>query len=156
MLSVVRGQIERRTLGRSGGAVRIAEHRNGGYPLAPSPDGKSVYYTGGRTDPSIWRAEVESGKEEKVLEGLLPGCWACWALGKEGLYYIGASTATGTDARLVVFDLETKKAKVLAEIPQPMPPLGTGALSVAPDGRRFLMVRVNRPNADVIRVEGFR
>ncbi len=155
ILYEVGGVVQRRRM-EGGGGARIVLHVNGGYPTASSPDGRYVYYTGGRTDPSIWRAEIQTGKEEKLLEGLLPGCWACWALGKKGLYYIGASTATGADAKLMVFDLTSGKARPLAEIPPPMPPLGTGALSVSPDGRRFLMVRVNRPNADVIRVEGFR
>jgi Tol biopolymer transport system component len=89
-----------------------------------------------------------------VVLGLLAGCWACWSLGKEGLYYIGGETATGAKAKLMLAEPESGSTRALAEIPPPMPPLGTGALSVSPDGRRFLLVRVNRSNTDIYRLDG--
>jgi Tol biopolymer transport system component len=99
---------------------------------------------------------VATGREEKVLDGLAPGCWACWALQGERLYSVSMGAAAWTDARLTALDLRTRKAEELATVPKPLAPLGTGALSVSPDGKRFLMVRVNRANTDVLRVEGFR
>lgn len=156
VLYVTEGLVQMRALEGGGAAVKIAQHATGGYPTASSADGRWVYFTGGRTDPSVWRAEVASGQKEKVLEGLLPGCWACWALSGERLYFISASAATGADAKLMELELGTRAVRELAEVPPPMAPLGTGALTVTPDGRRFLMVRVNRANTDVVRVEGFR
>ncbi|MBI4892991.1 MAG: PD40 domain-containing protein [Acidobacteria bacterium] len=154
LIYLVEGTLRKREFGDAGKDTPIAKHTDGGYPTQSSADGRYIYYTGGRTDPSIWRADTRTGQESEVVRGLLPGCWACWSLGKDGLYYIGAETAAGANAKLLVVNPDGGQPRVLAEIPPPMPSLGTGALSVSPDGRRFLAVRVNRSNTDIYRLDG--
>jgi hypothetical protein len=53
--------------------VQLARHT--GFHKIISPDRRYIYFSGGRTDPAIWRYMITTGERKRLLDDLLPGYW---------------------------------------------------------------------------------
>jgi len=138
---------------RGGTAAQVAPVR--GISLDVSKDGRYIYFVREATDTVLWRAEVATGRLEKVLEGLLAYCSSCWALTTRGIYFLGARQGSGSRQRLLFHDFATGRDNLILEYPEPLSPIGSGPFSLSPDGRHLLCVRVDPSNSDVFRVDPF-
>ena len=115
----------------------------------PSPDGRFLYFTAGRTDATIWRLSLDSGEQARVVDGLLPGYWGAWALGASGIYYLAADGKSAAHAVIRRKDLLTAKDTVVTEFPGPVPPIGASAWSIGPGDRYLYCVRTDVSHSDV-------
>jgi Tol biopolymer transport system component len=126
-----------------------------GISLDVSRDGRYVYFVRDPSGVELWRVEAASGKAEKVLDGLVPFCSSCRALGPTGIYYLAADEAPSTQA-LHFRDLATGRDRKVVDYPEPLTPIGSGPFSLSPDRRYLLCVRLDTSNADIFRVEPLR
>lgn len=123
-----------------------------GVSLAMSADGKALYFVREPKEGALWRAEVETGKYEKVMDGLVPGCTSCWALAGEGIYYLG-----GVSQQALYFrEWATGKVRMVMAYPEFLWPLGSGPFSLSADGKSLLTVRVDASPGDVFMAAPFR
>lgn len=127
-----------------------------GISLDLSPDGRYLYFVREPSGTQLWRLETATGRTEKVLDGLVPFCSSCWALGSGGIYYLGAEDDSLEKQALRFRDLNTGRDRKIIEYPEPLSPIGSGPFSLSPDGRYLLCVRLDPSNADIFRVEPFR
>jgi len=127
-----------------------------GISLDASSDGRFVYFVREPAGTALWRAEVSSGRLEKVLEGLVPFCSSCWALSRNGVYYLRKNVGSLDRQALYYLDLASGQEEHIIDYPEVLSPLGSGPFSLSPDGRYLLCVRVAPSDSDVFRVEAFR
>jgi Tol biopolymer transport system component/DNA-binding winged helix-turn-helix (wHTH) protein len=126
-----------------------------GEALAMPVDGRSLYFVREANDTTIWTASLESGKVEKVLDGVVPGCTSCWSLGRNGIYFLGADEQSFDRQILYFHDFETSRNRIVAIYPEPLLPQGSGPFSLSPDGKSLLCVRVDPSNSDAMLVTPF-
>jgi Tol biopolymer transport system component/DNA-binding winged helix-turn-helix (wHTH) protein len=137
-----------------GAAERLAESR--ARSLEISPDGQIIYFVREPAGTSLWALDTRNRRVSKVLDGLVPYCSSCWAVAPDGIYYLG-SPANLPDRQAIFFlDFATARQRLLIEYPEPLPPIGSGPFSLAPDARFLLAVRAEAANSDIVRVEPFR
>jgi Tol biopolymer transport system component/DNA-binding winged helix-turn-helix (wHTH) protein len=132
-----------------GEPVRVTK-RSGG-PAQESADGHHLYYARRIVTPamfSLWRVPVDGGAEEQVLPTMYTSMYAVVG---PGIYFIGAQGpdrrypllfyrfATGRTERLITLGLDVQ-----------------WGLTVSPDQRSVLFVRVDNRGSDLMLVENFR
>jgi Tol biopolymer transport system component/DNA-binding winged helix-turn-helix (wHTH) protein len=127
-----------------------------GLSLDVSPDGRYVYFVREPADTTLSRVDVTTGDVERVLSGLVPYCTSCWALDEHGIYYLGARPKAPVQQSLFYMDWKSRSARLVADYPEPILPIGIGPFSLSPDRRSMLVVRLDPSNADVMRADGFR
>jgi Tol biopolymer transport system component/DNA-binding winged helix-turn-helix (wHTH) protein len=123
-----------------------------GVSLDLSGDGKTLYFVRDPKEAILWRTEVGSGKLERAVEGLVPGCSSCWALDRAGIYYLGGPT----EQTLFYREWASGRVRTVLRYPEFLWPLGSGPFSLAPDGKSLLTVRVDPSPGDVLLVTPFR
>lgn len=126
--------------------------------LALSPDGRFLYFVREANGTEIWRLELKDGAPvERVVDRLLPSCSSCWAVGRDGLYYLAAKPET-LDRQAIYFHpfSSSEKDRLVAEYPEPIWPHGSGPFSLSPSEDSLLVVRVAVSSGDIMRVEPFR
>jgi hypothetical protein len=57
---------------------------------------------------------------------------------------------------LFYLDWKNRSARLVADYPEPILPIGIGPFSLSSDRRSMLVVRLDPSNADVMRADGFR
>jgi Tol biopolymer transport system component/DNA-binding winged helix-turn-helix (wHTH) protein len=123
-----------------------------GVSLELSADGKSLYFVREPKEAVLWRTEVGSGRFERAVEGLVPGCTSCWALDRAGIYYLGGPA----EQTLFYREWASGRVRTVLRYPEFLWPLGSGPFSLAPDGKSLLTVRVDPSPGDVLLVTPFR
>lgn len=126
--------------------------------LAAPADGRYVYFVREANGTAVWRLEFKPGAEpERVVDQLLPSCSSCWAVARDGVYYLGP-LPEALDRQAIFFHsfAAPGKDRLVAEYPEPLWPHGSGPFSLSPDGQHLLVVRVSPSSGDVMRVEPFR
>jgi Tol biopolymer transport system component/DNA-binding winged helix-turn-helix (wHTH) protein len=129
--------------------------RKGGFAALESPDGKSIYYT--KSDaPGIFQVPVEGGNETQIVEEPPNTYWGYFALGADGIYYLGD---IGTSAKhkpgFKFFDFATQKIRAIGEMEKD-PFNGAPGMSISPDGRFILSVQVDEARDTLMLAENFR
>jgi Tol biopolymer transport system component/DNA-binding winged helix-turn-helix (wHTH) protein len=128
---------------------------NGGFAAFESPDGKSIYYAK-FNEKGIWKAPVSGGEEAKVIDEPPADHWGYFAVGRDGLYYVGD---TGTPAKprpgFKFFDFSTHKITIMGDM-EKYPCEGAPGLSVSPDGKYLLVVQVDEERNSLMMAENFR
>lgn len=127
--------------------------RSRGISLDISPDGRYIYFVRDPAGVELWRVETDTGATGKVLDGLVPFCSSCWALGANGIYYLSAAEGAPGKQALRFRDLTSGRDRQLLEYPEMLSPIGSGPFSLSRDGRYLLCVRLDPSNADIFRVE---
>ena len=129
-----------------GSPERVA--RNGGRPVE-SFDGKFVYF--GNPAGSIWRVASAGGEPELVR---MAGPRAEWTLGRSGLYVLDPDAKGGPALEFFPFSgPPAKPVRLPGNADSYLPSPG---LSVSPDGRWVLYVRLDRAESDIMLVDNFR
>jgi Tol biopolymer transport system component/DNA-binding winged helix-turn-helix (wHTH) protein len=127
--------------------------RAGGFAPRASPGGRSVFYAKSQMGSSIWSVSLDTEYETEVLDDLLPGYWGYWTLASTGIYYLGKPAAEGGDPQICYHDFGSGKKRVITTVPRNLPPPIAATLSLSPDQRSILLVRVDHTNADILRAE---
>ena len=128
-----------------GSAPETQVTRHGGWRSRESLDGKILYYQ--KFDlPGLFQMPVEGGEEKRIaaVEGVHP-----WDLAGGSIYYF----APGRIIHRV--DLLTGRDSVVLTLP-PGAVGGTNNLTVSPDGRWLVFVRVDQHISDLMMVDPFR
>jgi hypothetical protein len=123
--------------------------RSGGFGPVQSPDGKYVYYAKGRSSAGLWRIDLETAREESVLETLKPTFWGLWALTAEGVYYLDTPPDGPPPCTLYFLDLATRESTprtVLDGIKR----VHYQGLAIAPDGKRLLYPQLNESAGEIL------
>ena len=108
-------QVWKRTVDGGGQPVQVT--KNGGFAPLEAPDGKSIYYT--RFDEhGVWEVPVVGGEETKVLQDEpFKGYWGYFAVGRDGLYFIGdTGTPNKHQAGFKFYDFTTKKISNICDM----------------------------------------
>src|SRR5262249_30931466 len=132
-----------------GAAVQVT--RRGGGLAFEAPDGKFVYYS--KFDgPGIWRAPVNGGEEEVVVDSYNVG-WGNWAVVDDGIYFIKQDAKAG--AAIEFFNFATRQMTEVAALGKVR--IWTLGLAVSPDRQWLLYTRVDPGNTgNILMVENFR
>ena len=129
--------------------------KNGGFAALESPDGKSIYYAK-FNESGIWQAPVNGGQETKVVDEPPKDYWGYFAVGPDGLYFLGE---TGTPQKqrpgFKFFDFTTHKITVMGDM-EKSPYDGAPGLSVSPDGKYLLYVQLDEARNSLMLAENFR
>ncbi len=137
------------------GGKPLAVTKNGGFDGLESPDGKSIYYTK-FNEGGIWQVPIDGGHEIKVVDDPPKSYWGYFAVGPDGLYFVGD---TGTPAKhrpgFKFFDFATHKITVMGDM-EKAPFEGAPGLSVSPDGKYLLFVQLDEARNSLMLAENFR
>jgi Tol biopolymer transport system component/DNA-binding winged helix-turn-helix (wHTH) protein len=129
--------------------------RNGGFAAIEAPDGKTLYYT--KFDQNgVWQVPVGGGEETKIISDEPFGdFWGYFAVGRDGLYYIGD---TGTNGKhrpgFKFYGFATKKITTICDM-EKGPYAGAPGLSVSPDGRYLIYVQLDEARENLMMAENF-
>lgn len=126
-----------------------------GLSLDIAPDGKALYFVREPADTQLWTGDLQSGKVSRVLEGLVPYCTSCWAVDTNGVYYLGVRTNNSSLQSIYFLDFKTHTARLVADYPEPILPIGIGPFSLSRDGKSLLTVRLDPSNSDLLRADVF-
>jgi Tol biopolymer transport system component/DNA-binding winged helix-turn-helix (wHTH) protein len=128
--------------------------KNGGFAALESPDGKSIYYTKFNED-GIWQAPINGGEEIKVVDEPTRDYWGYFAVGPDGLYFLGdTGTAPKHRAGFKFFDFATRKITIMGDM-EKSPFEGAPGLSVSPDGKYLLYVQLDEARNSLMMAENF-
>jgi Tol biopolymer transport system component/DNA-binding winged helix-turn-helix (wHTH) protein len=119
--------------------------KNGGTVTSEAPGGRELYFTKARNS-GVWKMALPDGPEEQVVSGAV--LERNFAPVTRGLYFIPQSGVTPT---LCFFEYRSRKTTSLV-------PLGnsvSNALSISPDERFALFVRIDVANSELMLVEDF-
>jgi Tol biopolymer transport system component/DNA-binding winged helix-turn-helix (wHTH) protein len=136
-----------------GQAVQLT--RTGAHRARVSRDGSWVYYVQARTSSFIWRISPAGERNERVVDGLIPGYFGAWALAPNGIYYLGEDPASQRPA-ILFHDLDLRKSSPVAPLPSAPPPLGLTEFSLSPDGGTLLAVLRDSASSDLLALSNFR
>jgi Tol biopolymer transport system component/DNA-binding winged helix-turn-helix (wHTH) protein len=132
------------------GGAPIAVTRNGGIFAAESADGRFLYYS--KLDvPGVWKMPLHGGEEIRVLDQLSGLDWSNWALGRNGIYFIG-TVDTQPHATVQFFEFATHKIIPIWTLEKPA---GLG-LALSADGRSILYVQNDFRESAIMLVKNFR
>jgi Tol biopolymer transport system component/DNA-binding winged helix-turn-helix (wHTH) protein len=118
----------------------------------PSRDGRFLYFSGNFATSCVFRFEIATRKTIRIVDDMLMGYWGAWTPGPAGLYYLAADPDRPTRAVIRYRDFATGRTKILTRFEGSLPPLGTSLWSLTPDGRYLYVVRLDGPEADLVRV----
>lgn len=133
----------------SDGGAGTAVVKSKGLSMGVSADGKFLFFFREPNDTVLWKASVDTGEMTKVVEGVVPGCTSCWALGAGGVYYLGSDKQSFDSQILYFHDWKTGRSREVTAYPEPLWPSGSGPFSLSPDGKLLLCVRVDPSESDV-------
>jgi Tol biopolymer transport system component/DNA-binding winged helix-turn-helix (wHTH) protein len=126
-----------------------------GISLGLSLDGEAIYFVHEAPESTLWKLNLDSRELVQVLDGLVPYCTSCWAVASGGIYYLGAKPRLWGRQAIYFRDFSNGNDRLVAEYPEPLPPIGSGPFSLSPDLKSILTVRVDPSGGDVVRVENF-
>jgi Tol biopolymer transport system component/DNA-binding winged helix-turn-helix (wHTH) protein len=138
------------------GGEPVQVTKNGGFAPLEAPDGRSIYYT--RFDePGVWQVPVVGGDEIKIIQDEPPRAyWGYFAVGPDGLYFIGDTGAPGkSKPGFKFYDYATKKITTICDM-EKGPYVGAPGLSVSPDGHFLLYVQLDEARNNMMLAENFR
>ena len=135
-----------------GNAVPLTKKR--AYWLQVSPDGTRVFFSTTTQIVELWSVSAAGGNERRE-EGS-PFQEASWTLANGGIYFIALSGEQLTDAHysLNFLELASHRVKKIADPGQTLP-AWLGGMTVSPDGHTLLFSKIDRPQVDIMLVEGF-
>ncbi|MFL6448696.1 MAG: DPP IV N-terminal domain-containing protein [Bryobacteraceae bacterium] len=123
--------------------------KRGGWAPTESADQRYLFYA--KENPTgLWRMPITGGEEQLVVSNVAAS-GSAYALGQQGVYFIGSSDG-GTGQQLAFLRFATGKVRSIANIPRPLE-LG---LTVSPDEQILLYSQMDQVNSDIMLVEHFR
>jgi Tol biopolymer transport system component/DNA-binding winged helix-turn-helix (wHTH) protein len=132
------------------GGPPVEVTRNGGVFAAESADERFLYYS--KFDVTgIWKMPLHGGEEIRVLDQLSGLDWSNWALGRNGIYFIGRVN-TQPHKTVQFFEFATHKIIPIWTLEKPA---GLG-LALSADGRSILYVQNALAESSIMLVKNFR
>jgi hypothetical protein len=131
-----------------GGEGRETRITDGRHPWE-SPDGRYLYFL--RPSREIWRRELSSGEEEKLLDREMPGGYEGYEPVGEGVFY-DIFDANRRKRELRYFDLVSREVSARGLISD------RGAVDwgdITPDGKKMFFAQIDREGSDLVLVENF-
>lgn len=133
---------------RGGPSIRLTTE--GRYYPQESVDGKVVFYAVGPRPVRLWSVSVGGG-EERQVEGMPAlALDANWAPARHEIYFINGNPGHYS---LNYYEFSTTKVRRVAELPDREVEVG---IAVSPDGHTLLYPGIERSEADLILINGFR
>ncbi|HKM49381.1 MAG TPA: winged helix-turn-helix domain-containing protein [Terriglobales bacterium] len=127
---------------------------DGGFAALESSNGKSIYYTK-FDEGGIRQVPADGGQEIKVTDEPPKGFWGYFAVGPDGLYFLGdTGTPPKHHAGFKFFDFATRKVTALGDM-EKSPFEGAPGLSVSPDGKYLLYVQLDEARNSLMMAENF-
>ncbi|MBK5294053.1 MAG: PD40 domain-containing protein [Acidobacteriia bacterium] len=130
----------------AGGSPEVQVTRNGGWRSRESADGTILYFQKFDT-VGLWQMPVAGGTEKKIADTPMLQPWDM--AGANSIVYFGSGRT------LHRLDLATLRDTVIKPLPERTSG-GTSNMTVSPDGRWMVFVRVDQVISDLMLVEGFR
>lgn len=130
---------------QGGSPVRVT--RNGGVYAAESDDGRFLYYSK-LEHPGLWRMQLNSGQEERILDQPEGYHWFNWALSPSGVYFLNR---TGTKQRIEFFHFNTRRRTLINYVEKPI-----HGIALAPDGKSLLYGQTDSEDYEIMLVKNFR
>lgn len=121
---------------------------DGGMGAYESNDGTLLYHSKKET-PGLWRLNLRTLEEEKIIDNLMPNDWASWALTDEGIFYVSRDPNA-----ISYYDLATNEMTRVFQPENWIPPMDA-ALSVTSDGLELLLGQVDDSARDIMMLENF-
>ncbi len=119
--------------------------RNGGFDSQESRDGKYLYYSRSRIQPTVLCRRTPEGAEEMLVP---EARGRVWVAGNEGVYFLKAKD-------LMYLDLATRKIVKVLSATNGFD-LATRSIDLSPDGRELLWSQIDSYSYDIALVENFR
>jgi hypothetical protein len=124
--------------------------KNGGDLGIESSDGRFLYYA--KPEPGIWRMSLDARDGgTRILDE--PGGsteWSNWALGDQGIYFLGRGP--GSQASIEFFDFASRqKIPIFTLDRQPQ-----AGLAISPDEKSILFAQEELSEAHIVLVKNFR
>lgn len=138
------------------GGQPVQVTKNGGFAPLEAPDGKSIYYTK-FDEHGVWQVPIVGGAETRIIQDEpFKGYWGYFAVGPDGLYFIGdTATPNKHQAGFKFYDFATKKITNICDM-EKGPYEGAPGLSVSPDGRYILYVQLDEARNNLMLAENFK
>jgi eukaryotic-like serine/threonine-protein kinase len=137
----------------AGGAAIQLTHGGGRHP-AESPDGRTIYYVGGRRESGLWQVSTEGG-EEAPVSGAPAGPGNLWAMVERGIYFLTRQPGYAQYA-LGFFDFATRQMTQITTLEGPRGVFTISGLTVSPDEHSILYAQRDKLDYDLMLVENFR
>ncbi len=143
-----RGKILRWPLGGGEAELLLATRA---LSLAVDPRGEYLYFAKELNDGQLYRLQLATKRAEPVLSGLVPGCTSCWAVGRNGVYYLANASASLERQELRYRNFKSGASTLVLPYPEPLWPEGSGPFSLSADERFLYTVRLDPDtNADLV------
>ncbi len=140
-------------LGVTGGRPSQVTY-GGGWESWVAPDGKTLFYSKGRSIAGIWSVPVDGGPETLVPGLADVGRQRYWTTTEQGIWF--AAMRPDGEADLKRFDPLTRATATVMTLPTlPQFPNASG-LSVSPDGRSVHFLQNDQSQSRIMVIEGFR
>lgn len=127
-----------------GSAQEVTEQ--GGTPIAPSQDGRFIYFSQGRMSTTIARLDLQTGHQDELTSSLLPGYSDAWALSSRGIFFLAEEH---NQPAIRFFDFATGKNEHIADFPGNLPQLEMSGFGISPDGRHLWVARPDPMPSDI-------
>lgn len=135
-----------------GGAARQVT-RNGGLNALESVDGKLIYYSRSSTRPGIWKAPVDGGQEELVIDDAGGAVGGHFDVLRDGICFVPEKVSSRPS--ILFFDFSTRLTRVIATLEKPVLRNIPG-LAVSPDERWITYTQADSVSSDLVLVENLR
>jgi Tol biopolymer transport system component/DNA-binding winged helix-turn-helix (wHTH) protein len=124
---------------------------NLGILAVESKDQRYLYFSAFAVS-GIWRKDLQSGEEVKILDFPKVTFWGYWSLTDKGIYYVNTDSTPKPSVEFFDFAARhTKRVMDVEKLPRELAP----GFSVAPSGSYFLYTQLDHLNSDITLVENF-
>lgn len=131
------------------GGPPVQVTKNGGIFATESADGRFIYYSKFETH-GIWRLPMNGGEEVRVLDQIGGLAWSNWALGQNGIYFIG-KLPERRNSSVQFFDFSTHKTIPIWTLERP----ASLGLALSDDGASILYTQTDFAQSDIMLVKNF-
>jgi Tol biopolymer transport system component len=133
---------------RGGSPVQVT--RNGGIFGEESSDGRFLYYSKVVGD-GIWKMPLQGGEETHVIDRIGNLGWSAWALGRNGIYFIGDEDKRSRKT-IQFFEFATHQNIPIWTLEKP----GGSGLALSADRRSLLYDQTEFSQSNIMLVKNFR
>ena len=146
------GRFEIWKIPAAGGGDAVQITHDGGFISSESTDGRTLYFTKGRSDSSLWSVSVEGGAETKVIEN---NVGRSWMVAEQGIYFLTNGTRSTDPFTIEFYDFNKRQITRLAALEKPSQVFSANVATLSPDRQWIVYAQRDQLDYDVILVENF-
>lgn len=117
---------------------------SGGLGPRETADGRALLFTKPST-PGLWRVDLGTRRETLVAPDVTAGDWTNWDVGAGGVYFV--RRATGGQQDILFRPFGASASRTIARGVRV--PVGTGGITLSPDGRSLVYAQIDRRDGDL-------